>query len=81
MVSCVQREAACLSTNTIRTGGYVRSRKHNWFDDYILYTALSNGSGDWGCLIFLLEFAVGSFVLLAAMYGIMSFLNFLFGGA
>ncbi|MDY2681156.1 MAG: hypothetical protein SOV54_00180 [Faecalibacterium prausnitzii] len=43
------------------------SRKHDWFDDYILYTALSNGSGDWGCLIFLLEFAVGSFVLLAAL--------------
>lgn len=57
------------------------SRKHDWFDDYMLYTALSNGSGDWGCLIFLLELAVGSFVLLAAMYGIMSLLNFLFGGA
>lgn len=57
------------------------SRKHDWFDDYMLYTALSNGGGDWGCLIFLLEFAVGSFVLLAAMCGIMSFLNVLFGGA
>ena len=43
------------------------SRKHDWLDDYILYTALSNGSGDWGCLIFLLELAVGSFVLLAAL--------------
>lgn len=57
------------------------SRKHDWFDDYMLYTALSNGSGDWGCLIFLLELAVGFFVLLAAMYGITLFFTFLFGGA
>ena len=26
------------------------SRKcdHDWFDHYMMYTALSNGSGDWG---------------------------------
>ena len=49
---------------------------HDWCDHYMMYSAMSSnnsGSGDWGCLLLMLEEAVGgTIVMLTILYFILS---------
>ena len=59
------------------TGGFTMSRKcdHDWFDYYMMYSAMSSndsGGGDWGCLLLLIEAAGGTILMGAILYFILS---------
>ena len=44
---------------------------HDWFDHYVMYSAMSSNKGrgdDWGCLILILEAAGGTFIIGAILY-------------
>ena len=48
---------------------------HDWFDHYMMYSAMSStnsGSGDWGCLLLMLEAVGETIVMLTILYFILS---------
>ena len=50
------------------------SCNHDWFDHYMMYSAMSGGNkggDDWGCLIILLE-AAGAFVVMCGIAYVLS---------
>lgn len=48
---------------------------HDWFDHYMMYSAMSSnkGGGDaWGCLLLMIEAAGGTILMGAILYFILS---------
>lgn len=48
---------------------------YDWFDHYMMYSAMSSnnsGGGDWECLLLMLEAVGGTIVMLTILYFILS---------